>query len=64
MSYVAEISSAAGNVSLEELVRTVQEAQMSVLKKQMDVQVQIQQQLVNMMRQLSPHLGSHVNIAV
>lgn len=64
MSNVAEIASAAGHISAEKLAVASQKAQMSVLKMNMDASVMIQQQMTAMMREMLPHLGGNVNIAV
>jgi hypothetical protein len=61
MSNVAEIASAAKTISLEKLVIAKQEAEMSVLKMNIDTQAQLQLEMIEMLRQLQPYLGSNVN---
>ena len=63
MSNVAEISSTAKTVSAEKLATARQEAEMSILKMNIDVQARLQMEMVNMLRQLQPHLGGNVNIS-
>lgn len=64
MSNVAEIASSAGHISAEKLAVARREAEMSVLKMNMDASVMIQQQMTAMMREMMPHLGGNVNITV
>ena len=64
VAHVAEIASAARHISSEELAIAAQKAQLSVLKTQIDVQAQVQMEMVNMLKDLQTHLGSHVNITV
>ncbi|MCP4236287.1 MAG: hypothetical protein GY770_22360, partial [Aestuariibacter sp.] len=51
MSNVAEIASAAREVSAEKLGTAVQKAQISILKMQIDTEAQIQLQLAAMLRE-------------
>jgi hypothetical protein len=62
MSHVAEIASAAGNISAEKLAEAHQEAQVNIIKMNMDAQVMVQQELADMIREIQPHLANHVNI--
>lgn len=64
MSHVAEIASAARAISSQELAQAVQKAQLNVIKKNIDVQAEVQMQMVNMLKNLHSHLGTHVNITV
>jgi hypothetical protein len=64
MSHAAEIASAARDISAEKLATALQKAEISVLKKNIGVHTRIQQELINMLRELQPHLGSSVNITV
>lgn len=63
MSNVAEIASSAKTVSAEKLAVARQEAEMSVLKMNIDVQARLQMEMVNMLRQFQPHLGGNMNIS-
>lgn len=63
MSNVAEIASTARTVSAEKLAVAGQEAEMSILKMNIDAQAKLHMEMVNMLRQLQPHLGGNVNIS-
>jgi len=62
MSYTAGIASAAGRISGETLAIAMREAEMSVLKMNIDVQVQIQLEMAQMLTDLQSHLGMNINI--
>ncbi len=62
MSYVTQLSSAARHVSAEQMAQSAESVGIAVLKKQMQVEAQISQQMVQMLNQAQPHLGSNVNI--
>jgi len=59
---VAEIASFAKHVSYDKLAERYQNVEMSSLKSSIEVQSLIAEQLVNMLSEVSPHLGSNVNI--
>ena len=62
MSHIAEIASEATRISGIKHAETSQNVEMSVLKKSIDVEKMLQQQMISMMQQISPHLGSNVNV--
>ena len=62
MSNVAEIASAAGTISAVKLAEARQEAQVNIIKMNMDAQVMVQQELANMIRDIQPHLANTINI--
>lgn len=62
MSNVAEIASAARAISSRELAQTVQKAQLNAMKLNMDVQAEVQLQMVNLLKDIQTHLGTHVNL--
>lgn len=62
MSYTAEIASSAGRISSEKLAIAMREAEMSVLKMNIDVQAQIQLEMAQMLREVQSHLGGNINI--
>jgi len=64
MSNVAEIASAAQYISAKELAFTMQEAQISLLKQEIEVEALLQQQISQMIQEIMPHLGGAVDIAV
>lgn len=59
MSSIENVS--LNDISLEELVKRVQEAQMNVLKKTIETQAEIEMQMVAMMAEIMPHIGSNIN---
>jgi len=61
MSNVAEIASAAKHISAEELALALEKAQISMLKQNIEVEALLQQQLINMIQEVLPHLGNAVN---
>ncbi len=65
MSTVESVSlNAINQVSLEELVENVQEAQMNVLKKTIETEAAVELQMVAMMADIMPHLGANINTTV
>jgi hypothetical protein len=61
MNNVAEIASAARAICSESLAQAVQKAEISVLKKNIDAQTQIQMALVGMLQDIQPNLGTQVD---
>jgi len=62
MTAVSEIASFARQVSFDKLVERYQSAEMSSLKSAIEVESLIAEQLVDMLSEISPHLGSNVNV--
>lgn len=61
MSNVAEIAMAAQVVSAERLAQTMEKAGVAVLKKNLDVEAQLQMEMVAMINDVQPHLGTQVD---
>lgn len=59
---VTGIASAAKSVSFDQLAQTYESHSISTLKKAIDSQASIQSQIVQMMNEASPHLGSNINM--
>lgn len=64
MNHVAEIASTAAHISAKALAFAMQEAQISVLKENINTEALIQEQLSNMINEMLPHLGNALNIAI
>jgi len=64
MTTVGEIASFAKQVSFDQLVERYQNVEMSSLKSAIEVESLIAEQLVNMLSEISPHLGGNVNLLV
>ena len=64
MTNVAEVASFARQVSFDQLVERYQNVEMSSLKSAIELQSLIAEQLTGMLAEISPHLGSNVNIVV
>ncbi len=62
MTNVNEIAGFARQVSFDQLIEKYQSAEMSSLKSSIEVQSKIAEQLVSMLSEISPHLGSNINI--
>lgn len=62
MSYAAEIASSANRISGEKLAIAMRQAEISVLKLNIDVQAQVQLEMAQMLRDVQSHLGSHINV--
>ncbi len=62
MNNVAEIASFAKQVSFVQLVERYQNVEMSSLKSAIEIESIIAEQLVGMLAEITPHLGSNVNI--
>ncbi len=62
-SQVAEIASMARYISSQKFAETQKSVSIEGVKREIDMQVMIQQQMVAMMQQIQPHLGSNVNVS-
>ncbi|MCP4213703.1 MAG: putative motility protein [bacterium] len=49
-------------ISAEQMATTSDKVGISVLKKNMQVEVEVQQQLIQMLNSVQPHLGSNINV--
>ena len=64
MNNVAEIASFAKQVSFDQLVERYKSVEMSSLKSAIEMESIIAEELVSMLAEITPHLGSNVNIVV
>ncbi len=63
MSHVAEIASQATKISADKLAEASENVGIKVLKKQIDIEAQMQMELANMLQSIQPHLGGNVNVS-
>ncbi len=61
MSYTAEIAASAARISGEQLAIAMREAEMSVLKMNIDAQEKIQLEMARMLEEIRSHLGLHID---
>ena len=61
MAHVSEIANAAERISHEQMVERYRSAEMSSLKSTIEIQEMIAEQMLLMMKEIAPHLGTHVN---
>ncbi len=64
MSNVAEIASAARQISFDKLIERYENVEMSSLKSAIAMEALIAVQLVSMLSESSPHLGSNVDLQI
>ncbi len=64
MSHIAEIASMASQVSAMKHAESMQSLDITMVKKSIDVNAKLQQQMIAMMQQSAqPHLGGNVNVS-
>ncbi len=64
MNTISDIANVASYVSAQKMSKTKQEVEISVLKKSMDLQEEQAAQLIELLKEATPHLGQNVNIEV
>ncbi len=64
MIYQTEIANNARDISLDKLLQTYMQKDMEVLKEAIDMHQAVQQEIVNLINEVIPHLGANVDIIV
>ncbi len=62
MNTVSDIANVASYVSAQKMSKTKQEVEISIFKKNMDLQEEQAAQLIELLKEAAPHLGQNVNI--